>query len=69
MFEMSRSFGASLLQAGFERGDVISIVLPNVPEYASIMFGIWEANLVASPVNPSSTACKSSHLTFSYIEP
>ena len=52
---MSRSFAAALIQAGFKKGDCIATVLPNVPEYASAMFGIWEAGLVCSPVNPSYT--------------
>ncbi|CAL8108931.1 unnamed protein product [Orchesella dallaii] len=47
----SRGFAASLIRSGFKRGDVVAIVLPNVVEYASVLFGIWEAGLIASPVN------------------
>lgn len=39
----AEGFGAALIQSGFKRGEVVAIVLPNVPEYPSIMFGIWNA--------------------------
>ncbi|ODM92779.1 putative 4-coumarate--CoA ligase 3 [Orchesella cincta] len=47
----SRGFAAALIRSGFKRGDVVAIVLPNVVEYPSVLFGIWEAGLIASPVN------------------
>ncbi|OXA41756.1 probable 4-coumarate--CoA ligase 3 [Folsomia candida] len=49
----AQGFAAALIQSGLKRCEVVAIVLPNVPEYASILFGIWDAGLVASPVNPS----------------
>jgi len=52
---MSRSFGAALIQAGLRKGDCVATVLQNVPEYASVVFGTWEASLVCSPVNPNYT--------------
>lgn len=55
VFRQSRSFGAALLQSGFKKGDVIGIVLQNVPEYCPVLFGIWEAGLCACPVNPQYT--------------
>ena len=55
ILSMSSSFARALLDAGFEKGDVIGITLQNVPEYAAVLYGIWEAGLIASPINPSFT--------------
>ena len=58
VFQLSRGFAAALIQSGFKRGDVIGIVLQNVPEFPIVLFGIWEAGLIASPINPAYTAGK-----------
>ncbi|CAG7820330.1 unnamed protein product [Allacma fusca] len=55
VMEHSRAFATSLIKQGYSKGDVIGVVLPNIPEYGSIIFGIWEAGLVASPTNPMYT--------------
>ena len=31
---MSRSFGHALINLGAQRGDVVAVILPNMPEYA-----------------------------------
>lgn len=41
---------------GFKKGDVIAIVLANVPEYAIALLGSMEAGLVVTTVNPIYTA-------------
>lgn len=48
------------LQSKFklQKGDVIAIVLPNVPEYAVIVLGAMEAGLTITTVNPIYTAGK-----------
>ena len=56
VYSLSRSFAAALIHAGFKRGDVVAVVLPNIPEYAIVIFGVWDAGLIASPVNPAYTA-------------
>jgi len=43
IYKKSRAFGAALLSAGFRRGDILGILLPNIPEYAIAAFGAWEA--------------------------
>jgi len=55
VFSMSRAFAAGLLNLGLQRGDVVCIVLPNSPQFASILYGIWEAGGIASPINPALT--------------
>lgn len=35
----AKGFAAALIQSGLKRGEVVAIVLPNCPEYASVMFG------------------------------
>jgi acyl-CoA synthetase (AMP-forming)/AMP-acid ligase II len=49
---IARRFAASLRKAGFKHGDVLAVVLPNVPEYPLVMFGALEAGLVVTTVNP-----------------
>ncbi|CAG7723148.1 unnamed protein product [Allacma fusca] len=58
VLEQSRGFAAAMIQSGYKRGDVIGVVLHNIPEYCAILYGIWEAGLVASPVNPAYTAAE-----------
>ncbi|CAG7728719.1 unnamed protein product [Allacma fusca] len=56
VLENSRAFASALIKQGFQKGDVIAVVLPNIPEYSSIVFGIWEAGLTASLMNPLYTS-------------
>lgn len=58
IFTKSRAFGAALLQSGLKPGDVVAIMLPNVPEYAIALLGAIEVGLIVSPVNPTSTLCE-----------
>ncbi len=32
----AKGFAAALIQSGFKRGEVVAIVLPNIPEYATV---------------------------------
>jgi len=41
----------SLRQQGIGRGDKVSILLPNVPEYACALLGIMKLGAVANPLN------------------
>jgi len=52
LYQMSRCFGASLLKRGFQPGDVISLVLPNIPEFAISILGAFDSGLVVSTINP-----------------
>jgi len=53
MFDLSRGFAAGLLKLGLNRRDVVGVTLPNLPEYASILLGVWDAGGICSPINPS----------------
>jgi len=55
---LSRRFAASLRQDGFNPGDVISILLPNTPDYAVVFLGSLLAGMIVSPNNPISTPCE-----------
>ena len=60
---MSRSFGHGLINLGAERGDVVAVILPNMPEYAFIILGASEAALrvtisLVTTLNHTSTPSK-----------
>ena len=52
---LARSFGSGLLRLGGEPGDVVAIVLPNLPEYPVIFMGASEAGFVITTLNPAYT--------------
>lgn len=53
---IARRFAVSLRKAGFKHGDVIAVVLPNIPEYLHVLFGAIEAGMVVTTVNPGFTS-------------
>ena len=53
---LARSFGSGLLRLGGQPGDVLAIVLPNMPEYPVIFMGASEAGFVITTLNPTYTA-------------
>ena len=55
---LSRSFGHGLLSLGAQPGDVVGVILPNMPEYAVVMLGASEAALVVTTLNPTYTPSK-----------
>ena len=55
---MSRSFGHALINLGAQRGDVVAVILPNMPEYAFIMLWASEAALRVTNLNHTSTPSK-----------
>jgi long-chain acyl-CoA synthetase len=52
----SAAFGAWLQRAGFQRGDRIAIMLPNLLQYPIAMFGALRAGLTVVNTNPLYTA-------------
>lgn len=46
-------FGRALRKQKFQRGQTLSIVLPNIPEYPIILLGAVEAGLTVSTLNPN----------------
>ena len=55
---MSRAFGHGLIGLGAQTGDVVAVILPNMPEYAFVMFGSSEASLRVTTLNPTYTPSK-----------
>ncbi|HPJ93320.1 MAG TPA: AMP-binding protein [Deltaproteobacteria bacterium] len=45
-------FANMLLSHGFQKGDVVGINLPNIPEYVIAWLGTWKAGCVVSGVSP-----------------
>ena len=66
---LSRSFGHGLVNLGAQRGDVVAVILPNMPEYAFVMFGASEAALRVTTLNPTYTPSKLSMMQNFYYLP
>lgn len=50
---ITRQFGIALLRdLGLKKGDVVGLLMPNIPEYAFAIHGALEAGLVVTFVNP-----------------
>ena len=50
--DLSRAFAAYLQGQGFDKGDRIAIMMPNVPQYPVAVAGILRAGLTLVNVNP-----------------
>ncbi|XP_021952713.1 probable 4-coumarate--CoA ligase 1 [Folsomia candida] len=55
VYKKGESFATALIHHGLKRGDSVCILLPNIPEYAIVALGIWDAGFIASPINPAYT--------------
>ena len=66
---LSRSFGHGLVNLGAQREDVVAVILPNMPEYAFVMFGASEAALRVTTLNPTYTPSKCSIFKRIYFVP
>ena len=64
---MSRRTGAGLVSLGAEAGDVVAVLLPNMPEYVFAVLGASEAALRVTPLNPSYTASKQRQPVFRHL--
>ena len=58
VYKLAASFGTALQQMGLKRGDIVAILLPNCPQFAPIMHGMFMTGIVASPMNPALTPRK-----------
>lgn len=61
IFELSKRFASSLHKNGFKAGDILAVMLQNIPEYPVIVLGALEAGLVVSTVNPIYTYAELKH--------
>ena len=50
---MSRKFGSALLRMGAKRGDVLGMVVPNVPEFPIAFFGACGVGVALTTMNPT----------------
>ena len=61
LFGAVKSLAGGLVARGFQPGDVVAIMAPNVPEYALIFHGTAYAGGVVTTVNPTYTAGEVKH--------
>eukprot|EP00092_Neocalanus_flemingeri_P001335 GFUD01001426.1.p1 GENE.GFUD01001426.1~~GFUD01001426.1.p1 ORF type:complete len:659 (+),score=100.48 GFUD01001426.1:158-1978(+) len=50
---MSEKFGSSLKRLGAQKGDVIAMILPNIPEFPVAFLGSVGAGLTVTTINPT----------------
>src|SRR5688572_31662433 len=62
---LSDAFAASLLAAGFHKGDRVALVLPNCPQFLIAELGAWKIGATVLP-DRKSTRLNSSHSQISY---
>ena len=51
-----RRFGSSLVRMGFKKGEVLGLVLPNLPEFPITLLGAAGVGMPVTTVNPIYTA-------------
>ena len=62
LFRLTGSLGNALKKAGIGRGDHVTIVLPNIPEFVISYMGIIGIGAVVTPVNPAFTSREIEHI-------
>ena len=62
LFRLTSAFGSALKDAGIQKGDHITIVLPNIPEFVISYMGIIGIGAVVTTVNPSYTSRELAHI-------
>jgi len=50
---VSKKFGSALLRMGAKKGDVIGMVLPNIPEFPLVFLGAAGVNVSVTTMNPT----------------
>lgn len=53
---LARRFGSSLVRMGFKKGEVLGLVLPNLPEFPITLLGAAGVGMPVTTVNPIYTA-------------
>jgi len=54
--QMSVKFGSALRRLGAQKGDVVAMILPNLPEFPIAFLGAVGAGLTVTTINPTYTA-------------
>ena len=62
LFSLTGRLGTALRNAGIGRGDHVTIVLPNIPEFVITYMATVGIGAVAVPVNPSFTSRELAHV-------
>ena len=52
-YSMSRKFGSSLLRMGAKKGDVLGMVVPNIPEFPVAFLGACGVGVTLTTMNPT----------------
>jgi 4-coumarate--CoA ligase len=55
LYGASRKVAGGLVADGLERGDVVAVLSPNIPEYAIVFHGVALAGGTVTPINPTYT--------------
>ena len=50
---MARQFGSALLRMGAKRGDVLGMVVPNIPEFPIAFLGAVGVGVTLTTMNPT----------------
>jgi len=50
---LSRKFGSALIDMGAKRGDVMGMVVPNIPEFPIAFFGAAYVGVTITTMNPT----------------
>lgn len=58
---LSKKFGSALTKKGFKKGDVFSILLPNIPEFPIVYYGVILIGGVVTTMNPMYTVEEITH--------
>ncbi len=53
VYGLSTRFGSALLRMGAERGDVLGMVVPNIPEFPIAFFGACGVGVTLTTMNPT----------------
>ncbi len=62
LFSLTGKLGTALRDAGIERGDHVTVVLPNTPEFAISYMAVAGIGGIVVPVNPSFTSRELAHI-------
>lgn len=54
--DLARRFGSALCRMGLKKGDVVGLVLPNIPEFPITLLGAAGVGMPVTTVNPIYTA-------------
>ena len=52
-YNMSRQFGSALIRMGAKKGDVLAMVVPNIPEFPIAFMGACGVGVTLTTMNPT----------------